>query len=145
MKNQSFLISPIILRFFMNKTDDSIQSYVIKYEKIRNSTHIIFYSLGSKIEHIFETNLTYQPRRNMTHFYAFLKSQSFGLFVTKGTFKNNENEKSIDIIFDINDKQYFNSQAILVKKDTKHGYTYYPNFYLKVNKENIAEINGKNT
>lgn len=138
------LAGPSKFHVSLQKADPTARDYVFEYRltptQNGSMVSVAFDTPGSSVRRLLSANLTLDVQsQNLT----LLLQTAAGTTLARGRYKNTENEKYLYIGLDINDKKHFDVRLSLTRKESKHGYTYQPKFYLGVNDERVAELNGK--
>lgn len=65
-----------------------------------------------------------------------------GSILAKGKFKNTPRDKYLEAVLDINNRKHLDISMSLEEVQSHNGRTYIPKFYLGVNSERVAELDG---
>lgn len=95
--------------------------------------------LGSSVPRLISANLTldvhYQNISLVLH-------SARGSILAKGKFKNTPRDKYLEAVLDINNRKHLDLSMSLEEVQSHNGRTYIPKFYLGVNSERVAELDG---
>lgn len=140
----SILSGPAGFRVYLQKADPNAKTYLLEYKwtDLHNSSvvSLTFDTSGSSIRRILGANLTLErDSQNLT----LLLQSTAGTILARGKYKNSEMDKHLQLTLDINNKQHLDASCSLQVQEIKNGFTYYPKFYLGVNGERVAELQGE--
>lgn len=138
------LAGPSLFHVSLRKADPTAKIYLMEYklEKQDNSSviNLLFDTPGSAIKRLLTANLTVDTQSQNLTLYM---ETSGGTTLAKGRYRNAPNKKYFIAGLNINGKKHFDVRMILEREESKHGFTYSPYFYLGINSERVAELNGK--
>lgn len=123
------------------KKDATIYLLEYKLHKNENSSTVsfVFDTPGSNVTRLLTANMTLDVQsQNLT----LLLRMSNKTTVARGKYKDTPDDKYIILELDIDGKKHFDAQLSLKREQSTNGFTYDPYFYLGVNGERVAELNG---
>lgn len=140
----SILAGPAGFRVSLQKADPTAKTYLLEYKwtHLKNSSvvSLTFDTPGSSLRRVLGANLTLDTESNNL---TLLLQSTAGNILAKGRYKNTPEDKYLQITLDVNDKQHLDASCSLQQKEIRNGFTYYPKFYLGVNGERVAELQGE--
>lgn len=146
MKNTPylFLAGPAGFRLSLQKSDPTTKKYIFEYRWTRSANvsviSVTFDTPGVNARRILGANLTFGVE---THNLTVLLQSSAGEILTQGKYKNVPDEKYFKFSVDVDNKSLWNVSSSLHQTEIRNGYNYFPKFYLGVNGERVAELQGE--
>lgn len=138
------LAGPSLFHMSLKKADPTAKVYLMEYkfDQARNNSIIslVFDTPGSAVKRLLAVNLTIDTQSQNLTLYM---ETSNGATLAKGKYKNAPDEKYFIVGLNIDGKKHFDVQMKLQRQASKYGFTYDPYFYLAVNDDRVAELNGK--
>ena len=137
------LSGPAGVRLSLQKTDPKVKSYVLditwKPKENGNVIKLTFDTPGATISRLLSANLTNDNDSGNT---TLLLKSSDVVVQGRGKYKNTAAVKYLELGLDINGKKNFDVLLSLTRDDIKYGHIYNPRFYLGINEERVAELQG---
>jgi hypothetical protein len=137
------LAGPSGLRLFLEKSDPTAKTYLFEYKwtdkKDLTVVSLTFDTPGSSVGRLLAANFTVDKQsQNLT---LFLQSTA-GTVLARGRYKNTHKEKYLQLALTINEKKHFDLNLSLIRRDSTHGFIYFPKIYLGINGERVLELQG---
>lgn len=146
MKSAPYLLlaGPAGFRLSLQKSDPTAKEYLLEYRWTRSENvsvlSLTFDTPGANARRILGANLTLGVE---THNLTVLLQSSAGAVLAQGKYKNVPLEKYLSFSVDIDNKTLWDAGCSLHQTEIRNGYTYFPKFYLGVNGERVAELQGE--
>lgn len=146
MKNAPYLLlaGPAGFRLSLQKSDPRAKKYLLEYRRTRSANvsviSLTFDTPGANARRILGANLTLGVE---THNLTVLLQSSAGAVLAHGKYKNVPDEKYMQFSVDVDNKTLWNASCSLHQSEIRNGYNYLPKFYLGVNGERVAELQGE--
>uniref|UniRef100_A0A182M2K1 Vitellogenin domain-containing protein n=1 Tax=Anopheles culicifacies TaxID=139723 RepID=A0A182M2K1_9DIPT len=138
------LSGPINFDVSLEKADLTAKMFVLKYSWIERQNNtivsVLFETPNSQIPRVFRANITHDAQRktaSMSFVNGNISHKAVGIYI------NNPNQLRMEMSLNVNDRKYLALEMGYNKTDTRNGRMYYPLFYLSVNNERIAGMNGQ--
>ncbi|KAJ8968085.1 hypothetical protein NQ317_002630 [Molorchus minor] len=145
MENMPHLLlaGPAGFRWYLNKTDPTANVYLFEYKwtKRRDMSvvSLTFDTPGSQMKTLLSANLTIDKHtQNLT----MIAQSTEGTVLTRGRYKNTEDEKFIQATLDINNKNHFDASAALTRHKLRNGFSYRPTAYLEITGDRVVTLEG---
>lgn len=139
-----FLAGPAGFRLSLQKSDPSVKKYHLQYNwassKNVSTSSLTFDTLGTNARRIMGANLTLGLE---THNLTVLLQSTAGAFLATGRYKNVPDEKYLKLAVAVDNRSLWDLSSSLHYSEIKNGRTYFPKFYLGVNGERVAELEGE--
>lgn len=146
MKSAPYLLlaGPAGFRLSLQKSDPTAKKYHLEYKWLRSANvsvaSLTFDTSGANAKRILGANLTIGTE---THNLRVLMQSTAGMVLVQGKYKNVPDEKYLQFSVDVDNKTLWDASCSLQQTEIKNGYNYFPKFYLGVNGERVAELQGK--
>lgn len=138
------LAGPAGFRLSLQKSDPTAKKYLLEYRWTRSENvsvvSLTFDTPGANARRILGANLTLGVE---THNLTVLMESSAGAVLARGKYKNVPREKYLQFSVDVDNKRLWDASCSLNQTEIKNGYVYFPKFYLGVNGDRVAELQGE--
>ncbi|XP_053663269.1 uncharacterized protein LOC128712401 [Anopheles marshallii] len=138
------LSGPINFDVSLEKADLTAKMFVLKYSwtERQNNTivSVLFETPNSHIPRIFRANVTHEAHRktaSMSFVNGNISHKAVGIYI------NNPKQHRMEMSLNVNDRKYLALEMGYNRTEFRNGRMYYPLFYLSINNERIAGMNGQ--